>query len=43
MNWKDEEIDKLFQDNAGSGSFEYKEEYWKEMEAMLAEAHEKHD
>ena len=35
MNWKDEEIDKLFQDNNGSGSFEYKEAYWKEMEAML--------
>lgn len=35
MNWTDKEIDKLFKDNANNSSFEYKEAYWKEMEAML--------
>lgn len=35
MSWKDKEIDKLFQDNSASNSFEYKNEYWEEFEASL--------
>jgi len=35
MSWTDKEIDKLFTDNASNASFEYKDAYWKEMEAML--------
>ena len=35
MSWKDEEIDKLYQESAKTGSFEYKNEYWTEMEALL--------
>lgn len=35
MSWTDEEIDKLFQDSAEGMSFEYKDEYWQEMDAML--------
>ena len=35
MSWEDENIDKLFQEASANSSFEFKEEYWKEMEAML--------
>ena len=35
MSWTDEEIDKLFSDSAGKMSFEYKEAYWEEMQAVL--------
>lgn len=35
MSWTDEEIDKLAQENAANSSFEYKNEYWTEFEAML--------
>ena len=35
MSWTDKEMDKLFQKEAGKQSFEYKDAYWKEMEAML--------
>lgn len=35
MSWSDKEIDNLFKENADVKSFEYKDEYWKEMEAML--------
>ncbi len=35
MSWSDKEIDNLFKENADIKSFEYKDEYWKEMEAML--------
>ncbi|MCO4815169.1 MAG: hypothetical protein KC454_10675 [Flavobacteriales bacterium] len=35
MSWSDKEIDNLFKENAYIKSFEYKDEYWKEMEAML--------
>lgn len=41
MSWKDEEIDKLFQENANGGSFEYKNEYWKEFEAAALPVAEK--
>lgn len=37
MSWSDEEIDKLFQSQADTPVFEYKDEYWKEVEAMLPE------
>ena len=33
MSWRDEDIDKLFQDNAANSSVEYKNAYWKEFEA----------
>jgi len=35
MNWTDEEIDKLVQESAGAQQVEYKDAYWKEMEALL--------
>ncbi|MBL1278752.1 MAG: hypothetical protein COA33_000640 [Fluviicola sp.] len=35
MSLTDKEIDKLFQNNANNASFEYKDAYWKELEAML--------
>lgn len=35
MSWKDEEIDNLFKSNSEKLTFEYKDAYWKEMEAML--------
>lgn len=35
MSWTDEEIDKLFQDRANNQSFDYKNDYWKEMEGSL--------
>lgn len=35
MSWSDKEIDKLFKENADANSFEYKNEYWNEMEALL--------
>ncbi|GEM_PF-5447045 len=35
MNWEDENIDKLFQEASANSSFEFKEEYWTEMEALL--------
>jgi hypothetical protein len=35
MSWTDEEIDKVFNEAAGKQVFDYKAEYWKEMEAML--------
>lgn len=35
MTWKDEDIDKLFQEASKEKTFEYKEEYWDEMESML--------
>ena len=38
MSWTDNEMDKLFQKEAGKQSFEYKDAYWKEMEAMLPAA-----
>ena len=38
MSWKDEEIDKLYQESAENHSIEYKNEYWKEMEALLPES-----
>lgn len=38
MSWTDKEMDKLFQKEAGKQSFEYKDAYWKEMEAMLPSA-----
>ena len=37
MSWTDEEIDQLYKNSAERVSFEYKNEYWKEMEAMLPE------
>ena len=43
MSWTDEEIDKFAQEAAGSSSFEYKDEYWKEMEAMLPSVSGKKD
>lgn len=36
MSWTDEEIDKLAQESAANSSFEYKNEYWTEFEAMLS-------
>ncbi len=33
MSWRDEDIDKLFQENAANTSSEYKNAYWKEFEA----------
>jgi hypothetical protein len=35
MTWKDEDIDKLFQEASKEKTFEFKEEYWDEMESML--------
>ena len=35
MSWSDQEIDKVFKENADANSFEYKEAYWNEMEALL--------
>ncbi len=35
MNLNDNDIDNLFKEKAASSSFEYKDAYWKEMEAML--------
>jgi len=35
MSWKDEEIDNMYKESAENVSFEYKDEYWKEMEALL--------
>lgn len=35
MSWEDENIDKLFQEASENISFEFKEEYWSDMEAML--------
>lgn len=35
MTWKDEDIDKLFQEASKAKTFEFKEEYWDEMESML--------
>ncbi len=43
MSWTDEEIDKLAREGAGNKSFEYKDEYWKEMEAMLPSLSRKKD
>lgn len=37
MSWTDEEIDQLYKNGNEGVSFEYKNEYWKEMEAMLPE------
>ena len=35
MSWSDKEIDKVFKENADAKSFEYKDAYWNEMEALL--------
>lgn len=35
MSWTDEDIDRLFKDAGDDLSFEYKQEYWNEVEAML--------
>ena len=35
MSWTDEEIDKLFSNNAGNMTFEYKKGYFKEIEKHL--------
>ncbi len=35
MKWSDNDIDNLYKAKASSSSFEYKDAYWKEMEAML--------
>ena len=35
MSWTDEELDELFQQSAEDVSFDYKDEYWSEMETML--------
>lgn len=35
MNWTDKEIDQLFKESAEHVSFNYSNEYWEEMEAML--------
>ncbi len=35
MNWTDKDIDNLYKSKASNSSFEYKDSYWKEMEAML--------
>ncbi len=35
MSWEDENIDKLFRETSENLSFDFKEEYWDEMEAML--------
>ncbi len=35
MNWTDEEIDELFGDAANKQVFEYKSEYWKDIEKQL--------
>ncbi|HIP32414.1 MAG TPA: hypothetical protein EYG86_06620 [Crocinitomicaceae bacterium] len=35
MKWTDNDIDKLFKDKAENVSFAYKNDYWKEMEAMI--------
>lgn len=35
MSWTDEEIDDLYRESTEKLHFEYKEAYWKEMEAML--------
>ncbi len=35
MSWTDEEIDHLFRDSNENASFEYKSEYWNEMETLL--------
>lgn len=43
MSWTDEEIDKFAQEAAGGSSFEYKDEYWKEMEAILPPVSRKKD
>ena len=43
MSWTDEEIDKLAREGAENTSFEYKDEYWKEMEAMLPSLSRKKD
>ena len=43
MSWTDEEIDRLAREGAGNASFEYKDEYWKEMEAMLPSLSRKKD
>ncbi len=36
MSWTDEEIDKLFRDKANNQSFDYKAEYWDEVEKDLS-------
>ncbi len=38
MKWTDENIDKLFQQNAEKASFEYKPEYWEAFNATLPNA-----
>lgn len=43
MSWTDEEIDKMFKENADGLQFEYKNAYWKEMEAMLPKGGSKGD
>lgn len=43
MSWTDEEIDKMFQEGADGLHFEYKDSYWKEMEAMLPKEGSKGD
>lgn len=35
MSWTDEELDKLFSDSAGDMTFEYKKEYFKDIEKYL--------
>lgn len=35
MSWTDEELDDLFRDSAEKLSFDYKKEYWKDIEAQL--------
>ena len=35
MSWTDEELDKLFSDSAGDMTFEYKKEYFKDIEKHI--------
>lgn len=35
MNWNEKDIDQLFKNSSEKLSFEYKDAYWKEMEALL--------
>lgn len=41
MSWTDKEIDQLFKESAEGVSFNYSDEYWKEMEAMLPQKKKK--
>ena len=41
MSWTDEDIDQLFKESAEGVSFNYSDEYWKEMEAMLPQKKKK--